>query len=344
MTMRLIDWVHEFGRPPVIPLVAYPGIQLTRSTVKQNMFNAELQARSIYKLVELTRPDAAFVMMDLSIEAGALGLPVRFPLSESATVEHHPVKEVADLDAYKVVDPMYDGRVWVFLETMRLLTRKLHVPVGGYVSGPFTLAGLMMGANDIAMATVMKPELVHATVNFCERIIIDFAKALQDAGAHMICILDPTAMMLSPDSYWEFAGRSTQNIVRHLDTRTILHICGNTEHLTEKMCETRVQGLSLDALVNIPKIAPRVPRDVVLIGNVDPVRVLLQGSREDVRRETTALFQAMAGWDNFIMSTGCDLPPETPLENIVEFVETAKAFRFQGLGDTALRPDTSAAG
>jgi uroporphyrinogen decarboxylase len=327
MTMRLIDWVRDFGRWPVVPLAGYPGTQLTQSTIKQNMFNAELQARSLYKLIEHSQPDAAFLMMDLSVEAGALGLPVRFPLCESATVEWHPVKHVSDLDQYKVVDPMYDGRVWVFLETMRLLKRNVRIPIGAYVSGPFTLAGLMMGANDIALATIDTPEVVHATVNFCERVIIEYAKALQAAGANMICILDPTAMILSPRAYWEFAGKCTQNLVRHLDTRTILHICGNTEHLAKLMCQTSVHGLSLDSLVRLPTIAAMIPKDVVLIGNISPVETMLQGDRERVRRNTIAFMESMRRYDNLIVSTGCDLPPETPLENIVEFVETAKAFQ-----------------
>ncbi len=325
--MRLIDWVNEFDRCPVVPLAGYPGIQLTQSTVKQNMFNAELQARSLYKLAEQIRPDAMFTMMDLSIEAGALGLPVRFPLGESATVEWHPVKKVADLDQYKVVDPLYDGRVWVFLETVRLMRKKLTVPVGVYVSGPFTLAGLMIGANDIAIATIDAPDVVHATVNFCEQVIIQYAKELMAAGADMICILDPTAMILSPRAFWEFAGRSIQNVVRHLDTRTILHICGNTEHLIEPMCRTGVHGLSLDSLVDIPKIAPQVPDDVVLIGNVDPVATMLQGTREKVRQDTTVLLDAMSTYDNFVLSTGCDLPSETPLENIVELADTTREYR-----------------
>ena len=97
MAMRLIDWVREFDGPPVVPLAGYPGIQLTRSTIKQNIFNAELQARSIYKLMEQIRPDAAFVLMDLSVEAGALGLPVRFPISESATVERRAAELGIDI-------------------------------------------------------------------------------------------------------------------------------------------------------------------------------------------------------------------------------------------------------
>ncbi len=325
--MRLIDMVRESPRRLVMPLAGYPGVQLTRSTVKQNEFNAELQARSLYKLAERTLPDAIFMMMDLSVEAGALGLPIKFPLQESATVEWHPVKSVSDLDQFKVVDPLFDGRAWVFQETVRQLSRKLSIPVGGYVIGPFSLAGLMIGANDIALATIDAPDVVRATVNFCEHVVIEYAKALEAAGAGMIAILEPTAVILSPEAYWEFSGQSTANVIRHLDIKTVLHVCGNTEHLIEPMCRTGAQGLSLDSAVSFPKVAPRVDPEVVLIGNLNPVTDMLNGDREDVRNATLELLDSMRGVANFIASTGCDLPAETPIENIAEFCRTVKSWR-----------------
>jgi uroporphyrinogen decarboxylase len=325
--MRLIDMVQQSPRRLVVPLAGYPGIQLTKSTIKQNEFNAELQARSLYKLVERTQPDMVFTMMDLSTEAGALGLPVRFPLVESATVEWHPVDAISDLDQFKVIDPQYDGRVWVFIETVRQLKKQLSIPVGAYVIGPFTLAGLMMGATDIALATIDKPDVVNATVNFCEQVVIDYAKALHDAGADVICLLDPTSVILSPRTYWQFAGRSIENVVRHLDTRTILHVCGNTKGLASTMAETGVQGLSLDYIVSMPEVINLIPSDIVLIGNIDPVRTMLQCSKEKVAQETTALLEAMRPYPNFIMSNGCDLPAETPIENISAMVEAVKSFQ-----------------
>jgi len=326
-SMRLIDMVRSADRRLAVPLAGYPGIQITKSTVKQNEFNAELQTRSLYKLAERIQPDMIFTMMDLSTEAGALGMPVRYPIADSATVEWHPVKSVADLEQYKVVDHLYDGRVWVYLESVRLLRKKIKIPIGSYVIGPFTLAGLMMGANDIAIATIEASQVVKATVTFCENVVISFAKALLQAGADVIAILDPTAGMLSPKSYWEFAGKSVQNVIRHLDTRAILHICGDTTRLVKNMCETGAQGLSLDALVNFAEIAKRIPSDVVLIGNVDPVGIMLKGTPEQVRKQTNALLDSMARVENFIPSTGCDLPAETPIANVTEFVKTVKEWK-----------------
>jgi uroporphyrinogen decarboxylase len=324
--MRLIDLVRSSERRLAVPLAGFPGAQLTQSTIKQNEFNAELQYRSLYKLTECVQPDAVFLMMDLSVEAGALGLPVRFPLAESATVEMHPVRNVSDLDQFKVIDPMGDARVWVFLETMRLLSRRLSVPKGAYVIGPFTLAGLMMGANDIALDTLDRPEVVHAVVNFAERVIIDYASALVGAGANLIAILEPTACFLSPQAFREFSGRSVANIIRHIDAIAVLHVCGQTTNLAEEMAATGTQGLSLDSVVDLAAVAKRIGSDCVLLGNIDPVRVMVNGTPETVRTAVRELCERMAGVENFIVGTGCDLPPETPIENIVALVAEARKY------------------
>jgi uroporphyrinogen decarboxylase len=324
--MRLIDLVQESPRRLVVPLMGYPGARLTNSTLKQNGFNSELHYRSIRALVERFEPDVAFFMMDLSIEAGAIGLPIRFPLNESASVESHPVQSVADLDAFRVLDPLRDARVRSYIETMQLMKENLKVLRGAYVIGPFTLAGLMMGAENIALATITDRELVTAVVEFSEDVITGYARALIQAGAEMIAILEPTATFLSPKSFKSFSGSYVGRIASGLDAMTILHICGNTTHLVPAMCETGVQGLSLDGPVDFPGIAKTVPPDVVLIGNVDPVKVMVNEGPKGVRKAVVGLMDAMAPYPNFVLSTGCDLPLETPLENIEAFVRTGKGW------------------
>jgi uroporphyrinogen decarboxylase len=325
--MRLIDIVDQSPRRLVVPLMGYPGSQLTRSTLRQNGFNSELHYRSIYKLVESFAPDADFFMKDLSVEAGALGLQIRYPLAESATVEFHPVRSVVDLNQYKVLDPLYDARVRSYIETMQHMNRNLNVLKGAYVIGPFTLAGLLIGASDIAVATIENSDLVYATLNFAEDVITRYAKELVNAGADMISILEPTATFLSPRSFSRFSGSYISRIARRLDTMTILHVCGDTNRLMKVMSETGVQGLSLDAMVDMVEAAKIIPHDMVLIGNVDPVRVMVNETPDGVRREVCGLLESMAPYSNFILSTGCDLPQETPLANIAAFMDAGKTWR-----------------
>ncbi len=309
----------------IAPLMGFPGIQLTHSTIWQNEFNARMQFETISALVARFRPDAAFFMMDLAVEAGAIGLPVVFPQSESPTVKQHPVHTIADLDQFRAIDVLYDGRVRTYISVMEQMAAALDIIKGAYVIGPFTLAGLMMGATELAMATIEKRDLVHAAATLATDVIIRYGQALVAAGADMVCVLEPTATFISPRAFDEFSGHYVRQIFEALDTIGILHICGDTEHLIKPMCDTGAQGLSLDAPVDFPSAITQMPEDVVLIGNLDPVRVLTNGASAEVKSATHALLDAMAPYPNFILSTGCDLPPETPLDNIAALMEAGRA-------------------
>lgn len=98
------------------------------------------------------------------------------------------------------------------------------------------------------------------------------------------------------------------------------------------MVATEVHGLSLDGMVDMEAAAAHVPGDVVLIGNLDPVRVMLSGSTDFVRAEVRRLVDSMTPHPNFLLSTGCDSPQETPLENIVALVDETRAYTGRGFG------------
>jgi len=306
--------------------MGYPGAELTRTSLKQNEFNWGIHFWSVSELADRLDPDAMFFMMDLSIEAGALGFPIRYPLQESPTVEMHLVKAEEDLEQFMAVDVLKDARVNAYLQTMKLMSGNLSPLKGGYCIGPFTLAGLLMGASEVAIATIDSPSLVHKVLQFGANVITRYAVSLVDHGADMIAILEPTAVMLSPKQFEEYSGAYVRQIARAVHAVSILHICGDTTHLVEKMCETGVEGLSLDSRVDFPAVRPRLKNDVALIGNIDPVRVMRDMKPEDVAKETRMFLEKTRGIRNLIVSTGCDLPQDTPIDNIRVMIEETKRF------------------
>ncbi len=326
MTLRLDALVKSSPRRLVAPLLGYPGARLTNSSLKQNEFNPAVHAATISRIVERFTPDVAFFMMDLSLEAGALGLPVRYPLFESPTVEEHPVRQAGDLERLRVVDPLEDARIRSYIRTMELMSRSISIPRAAYVTGPFTLAGLLMGASDIAMATITDPDLVHQTVHFCTDICIRYSRALTEAGADIIVILEPTATFLSPQAFAEFCGAYVREVIASPGTAgdAVLHICGDTSHILREMCATGACALSLDSPVDLRAAASRVDPEVILIGNIDPVGIMVQQSPQEVACATRRLLDSMAQCDSFILSTGCDLPYETPHENIDAFMSEGR--------------------
>ncbi len=326
----LYNWASSLPWPPVAPLMGYPGIQINRTTVKQNLFNWGIQFWTLYELAEKLQPDMSFVLMDLSVEASALGAAVRYPLHEIPTVEEPLVRHPEDLLQFQALDILKDGRVHVFLETIRLLKRSVDIPVCGYVIGPFSLTGLLMGATEAAMATLTEPDFLKDVLTFSTRTIQHYAKAQVEAGADVIAVLEPTAALLSPAAFDTFSAPYVTEIVTGVDVPCILHICGDASRLVPAMARTGAQGLSLDYQVDLLAAAEQVPEDVVLIGNLDPAGVVSRGSQDEVAAATEELIRRMAGRQNFVLSSGCDLPPETPLENIRTMVEVARTFQNRG--------------
>lgn len=325
--MRLHEALHRRVAPLVSPLIGYPGARLTGTTVRENVFDAAIHTNTIRQLWEEYQYDIVFPMMDLAVEAGALGLRVRYPENESPTVEEHPVATEADLERFRDVDVLADARLQSFLETIRRLKSTVDAVHGAYVVGPFTLAGLMMGASEIARATIRCPEQVRRLVAFTTDVVRTYAEACQSAGAELIAFLEPTAVMLSPKSFMEFSGDAVSQLAYGLEVWTVLHICGDTKRLIPAMCRTGVDALSLDSLVDLPAIALTVPSDVVLIGNVDPVTVMGSSDPRRVSNAVRELCKGMPRHSHFVLSTGCDLPLETPLANVTAFMEEGRRER-----------------
>ena len=63
------------------------------------------------------------------------------------------------------------------------------------------------------------------------------------------------------------------------------------------------------------------PADLPVMGNIDPVGIMRQASPEQVYASVSELLDKTSSYGNFILSTGCDVPPRTPFENIKAFYQ-----------------------
>lgn len=312
-------------RPVAAPLLGYPGVHLNGSSIKENVLDAAVQTDTLLALDRHFGQDILFTFMDLTAEAHAFGAPVIYKEMESPSVAEHILHDRGDIEQIESRFSLRDERLQVYIETVRgLRVAGAQKPIAAYVSGPFTLAGLLMGANDIALNTVLDPEFVSSAVKCSVEAVISYAGALKKAGADIIVILEPTAVMLSPEMYWKFSGTWTEKLIGDLGSFSVLHICGNTEHLIPGMCRTGADALSLDAAVDLPSAGPDIPQKTGIIGNIDPVGVMCQRGPGEVRERVLDLRRSMGNFENFFLSTGCDLPPETPVENISAFMEAGK--------------------
>jgi uroporphyrinogen decarboxylase len=323
---------HEQGRRLVVPLMGFPGVGIAGTSIKVAQQNHAMHFRVVKGLADRFKPDLIFPLMDLSVEANALGRYTVFPRHDSATVPKQPFS-LAELDSLREIDVACDCRVRSMVETVRRMRAELPAEtlVGTYVAGPYSLAALIMGADEAAMSTVAAPGELAALCEFTAQTIRSYASLLMDAGAQVVCVLEPSAVMLGPDTFADFSARYVSTIAdlcRARGVGSVYHTCGNTMHVFEHMAAAGVDGLSLDAPgtgVNLKTVVERVPEDVVVIGNICPATTMLSGSPERVGLEVEELLRVMAPHPNFVLGTGCDLPPETPLENIEAFMRAGRA-------------------
>jgi uroporphyrinogen decarboxylase len=337
--LDLVNSSYSEKRRIVAPLIGFPGVKMAHSSIKLAQQNHEEHFKVVNALVNAFKPDIQFVLMDLSVEANALGLNTLFPPNESATVlKKNGGFGMSELDSLRKIKFASDSRLLSYVKTIELMKSEFPsvVKVGAYVTGPYTLAGLIIGAQEAGLMAARHPEKLEEICVFTNECIMQYTELVLSAGADAVCVLEPSGVMLGPLHFEKFSMVNVKNIVKLCHTAgsdCIYHVCGNSTHLIEKMVESEVDGLSLDskdAGVDLSKIAKNIPENIVLIGNISPSRTIVYGSPKEVKEEVKALLKSMGSFPNYVLSTGCDLPLETPTDNISAFMETGRNYVISG--------------
>ena len=337
----------------IVPLMGYPGLQLTRTSVKQNLTDAQAQFDSLAALAEKFNPDCVLLLMDLTIEAEALGAELIFPDRSPPSVSAGCIFSNQDIEKSRLPDPERDGRMPVFVETLRLLKRHLSIPRAAYIAGPFTLAAHLAGIETVVKAIRKDVPFLERLLDFTTAVGQRYARCLVENGADLIVILEPSATgdILSPQRYADFSQPYLERIRRAAKALTVLHICGNTTAMIPKMLTTDMDGISVDTVVDIVAVlrqAKLAGTDMAVMGNIDPVKEMILSDPASIQRHVVDLktraapyvqplsarwhslvptHGAPGGLTNFIISTGCDLPAETPLVNIAAFMQADRTDR-----------------
>jgi len=335
---KLIDLVNSYyskNKRLVAPLLGFPGVKMVGSSIKLAQQNHEEHFKVVNSLVTKFEPDFQFVLMDLSVEANALGLNTIFPPHESATVLKKDREfNMDDLDLLRKIEFDSDGRLLSYVKTVELM--KLNFPsnvkVGAYVSGPYTLAGLIIGAEEAGLMAAREPEKLEKICVFTTECIMKYTRLLLSAGADAVCVLEPSGVMLGPSHFNKFSAVNVKEIVEichRENVDCVYHVCGNSMHLIGEMVQSGVDALSLDSKdtgVELLEVAKSIPENVILIGNISPTKTIVYGNPQGVKTEVRDLLELMDGFSNYVLSTGCDLPLETPLDNVSAFMETGRNY------------------
>ncbi len=332
MKKNMYKWLQELsgsGHKSSLPLITYPGLALSGKSITDVISNGRDQYECIKALAKKYPTAATVTIMDLSVEAEAFGSTIRYSDTEVPTVIGSIIDGTESVENLKI-PAVGDGRTNAYLEACRLAAEGIKDrPVFGVHIGPFSLAGRLMDMTEIMIAMMEEPELVHTVMEKCTTFLVEYAKAFKATGANGIIIAEPAAGLLSPQKCHEFSSKYVKRIVDAVQDETfivILHNCGNTVKLIDTLLTTSAMAFHFGNAVDMTAIMPQIPKDRVAFGNVDPARIFRNGTTEDMRNTVSKLLEDMRPYSNFVISSGCDVPPGTPLENLDMFFKTFDNF------------------
>jgi len=273
--------------------------------------------------------EAARIPFCLTIEVENLGLPIdRGKVDRTPMVKGHPYNE-DNLDTLEIPKDFVDrGRAKVVREAAKIMKEEVgkDIPVVVGTTGPFTIAGHLVGTENLLLWIVTQPEKVHEVLKFSAEVAYEHQKAIDATGCDAIQQSDPSAStdMLSGEMFDEFAAPYIKRSFEGVENaKTVLHICGDTTMLLDHMISTGTSALSIEEKVDPFEAVKLVDGRAALVGNIGVVNPLLQGTPDTTREHTQAVCEA--GFN--VVSPGCGLAARVGKDNLMALVNTVKGFK-----------------
>lgn len=330
MNRNMKQWAADLIAAPAkdpLPLLSFPCTSLMDVTVQQLVNDSELQANGMKLIADRVRSAAAVSLMDLSVEAEAFGASIHVSQDEVPTVVGALISEEEEAQALTVPE-VGAGRTGLCLKTIRKAVRVItDRPVLAGVIGPYSLASRLMDVSEIMIFCYDEPDMVHTVLEKCTAFLTDYCNAFRAAGADGVIIAEPLAGLLSPPLAREFSHPYVKQLIQQVQTEdfcVIYHNCGNNVPLMIRdIYEIGALGYHFGDAIDMMTVLPQAPADVLVMGNVSPAAQFRGGTPESIARVTKELLETCGKYPNFVISGGCDIPPQSPWENIDAFFAAA---------------------
>lgn len=304
--------------PQVFGLAARTaGVELD-AYVRDGRLIAECQLR----LRERLGNDAVFAFSDLGVETEALGSRLRYYERQYPEVVDYVLAPAGDPATLSLPDPARDGRMPAVLSALGLLRRALGdsaLVVGG-IAGPMTLAAQLYGAESALYLIADNRPRFESALDFAVEVAIRYGAAQIAAGAHMVMVLDPMASpaVVPAEFFRELLLPRLRQVMASQRAAgaltTWLNIAGPTAPVLPCYAEIGADIATFDYYVEPAEARGLLPH-TCLAGNLKPLDFLAP-SPQDLAAQARRLIAAFADRGGFILSSGCEIPPEAGESNI----------------------------
>ncbi len=313
-----------------LPVLSFPSIQKMGITVAQLINDSEKQAEGMKRIADMFPTAASVSLMDLSLEAEAFGSKIRISDDEVPTVIGALVTEEEEAEALAVPE-IGAGRTQIYIDAIRKACERItDRPVFAGVIGPFSLAGRLMGGSDALIYCLEEPDMVHITLEKAAEFLIKYCNEYKKAGADGVVMAEPLAGLLSPALAAEFSADYVRRIVEEIQDEefiVVYHNCGDSALKTvDTIIHNGCRAFHFGNVIDMEEMMAHIPENMLAMGNINPAGEFRNGTPESIYAVTKDILERCGKYPNFVISSGCDIPPMSPWENIRSFFRASEDF------------------
>jgi len=296
--------------------------------------SAELMADLEVELFNQLNHDSVSISTSLRGVAEAMGAKVGYPEYNISYLLEPAIKSVKEIDKLQVVDPLRDGNLPTLIKAIRLTYDRLNplVDVGAAMSGPFSVATSIIGTENLLKWMVKHPKELHQVMEVVAESNDNYIREVAKVGVG-IGFADPVSSMslISPKHFREFSlpylKQNIKTITEHTGSKPGIHICGKSRDIWMDVVEAGISNFSIDDIEDLEEAKTVMGDKVIITGNVPPVGAMYLGDKESIYASVKECIQK--GYDSpkgYILSTGCQIPMNTPIEKVKMFMDAANLY------------------
>lgn len=324
MGKELLFQVLKHNKVNEIPWVPFAGIhsgKLKGYNATEVLTEGDKLLESLLEVVRLYEPDGMPIVFDLQVEAEILGCELVWADDTPPSVKTHPLAEIDEIPCKCLIPSKKDGRLPMILKVMEEVKKAIgeNVALYGLVCGPFTLASHLRG-NNIFMDMYDDDKYTKQLLDFCNEVGKKVSEYYIEAGMDIIAVVDPLVSQISSNHFEEFLSRPYSNFfefLREKNVKSSFFVCGDATRNIEVMCKTNPDCISVDENINMIEAKQITDQyNIVLAGNIPLTTVMLHGNQLDNMAYVIELLNNL-DHNNLIISPGCDMPYDIPIENTI---------------------------
>lgn len=324
----------EIDRIPCNPHMGVTMSPFIGVPLREYYHSAERMAELELALFQRLRHDGVSVSATLRGVAEAMGSKMYYPENNISLMVSPAINSVKEIELLKPSDPEKDGKLPLVLKALKVIKDKIghEVNVGAGLAGPFSTAASVVGTENLLKWMIRYPKQVHVLMEIVTESNNRFIEKVAELGIG-VGFSDPVSStyLISVKQFNEFSApyikKNVDKMKSLTGSRPSIHICGTSKGIWETVMDTGISSFSIDNVEDMSDAKEILGDRVVISGNVPPVDVMQLGTRKDVLKSAKECIRKTHGSKKgYILSTGCQIPMNTPMENIDALMDAARIY------------------